>query len=173
MLELFHENGHLTDEAIQSLIREEELDELQRLEISEHFSFCDACTSRYAELLSDDVLQSPPVPLYGQVMKNIRQKERRMFWRRLTTIATAACLALVFWWNGVFTFPSKNSGDKVQTGQTEQIAVEKQEPSKMEGIRTGLQQLTSGLGEWTQSFLEPLDKVFSKTYEKENLHGEK
>ena len=41
---LFYEDGHLTDEALQALIREEELDTLQRLEISEHLSFCDLCT---------------------------------------------------------------------------------------------------------------------------------
>ena len=40
MLDLFDQNGHLTDEALQALIREEDLDELQRLEISEHLSFC-------------------------------------------------------------------------------------------------------------------------------------
>ncbi len=39
MLDLFDQNGHLTDEALQALIREEDLDELQRLEISEHLSF--------------------------------------------------------------------------------------------------------------------------------------
>ena len=69
MLDLFDQNGHLTDEALQALIREEDLDELQRLEISEHLSFCDACTARYTDLLCDDVLQSPPVPLYGEIMK--------------------------------------------------------------------------------------------------------
>lgn len=79
MLDLFDQNGHLTDEALQALIREEDLDELQRLEISEHLSFCDACTARYTDLLCDDVLQSPPVPLYGEIMKKVQKKERRLF----------------------------------------------------------------------------------------------
>ena len=78
MLDLFDQNGHLTDEALQALIREEDLDELQRLEISEHLSFCDACTARYTDLLCDDVLQSPPVPLYGESMKKVRKKELKM-----------------------------------------------------------------------------------------------
>lgn len=116
MLDLFDQNGHLTDEALQALIREEDLDELQRLEISEHLSFCDACTARYTDLLCDDVLQSPPVPLYGEIMKKVRKKERRLFLRRLTTVSAAACLALVFWWSGVFTFPSKGIDQKSAAG---------------------------------------------------------
>ena len=165
MLDLFDQNGHLTDEALQALIREEDLDELQRLEISEHLSFCDACTARYTDLLCDDVLQSPPVPLYGEIMKKVRKKERRLFLRRLTTVSAAACLALVFWWSGVFTFPSKGIDRSQRPEQTVQTS--------LEGIRTRLQHFTSSFGEWTQSFLEPFDKASSKTYEKENSHGEK
>ena len=96
MLDLFDQNGHLTDKALQALTWEEDLNELQRLEISEHLSFCDACTARYTDLLCDDILQAPPIPLYGEVMKKIREKERRLFLRRLTTVSAAACLALVF-----------------------------------------------------------------------------
>ena len=39
MLDLFDQNGHLTDKALQALTWEEDLNELQRLEISEHLSF--------------------------------------------------------------------------------------------------------------------------------------
>ena len=173
MLDLFDQNGHLIDEALQALIREEDLDELQRLEISEHLSFCDACTARYTDLLCDDVLQSSPIPPYGEIMKKVRKKERRLFLRRLTTVSAAACLALVFWWSGVFTFPSKGIDRSQRPEQTVQTSLEEQKPSSLEGIRTRLQHFTSSFGEWTQSFLEPFDKASSKTYEKENSHGEK
>ncbi|HAO69121.1 MAG TPA: hypothetical protein DCR31_03495 [Ruminococcaceae bacterium] len=173
MLDLFDQNGHLTDEALQALIWEDDLDDLQRLEIAEHLSFCDACTDRYTNILCDDVLQSPPVPMYGEVMQQIRKKERKMFLRRLTTISAAACLALVFWWSGVFEFPSREIDRNHKPEQSMQTDWKEQRPSGMEEIRTGLQQFTSGFGKWTQSFLEPLDKAFSKTYEKENSHGEK
>ena len=39
MLDLFDQNGHLTDTALQALTWAEDLNELQRLEISEHLSF--------------------------------------------------------------------------------------------------------------------------------------
>lgn len=172
MLELFSENGHLTDQSLLALVQEEELDDLQRLEISEHLSFCDACTARYTDLLCDDILQSPSVPLYGEIMKKIREKERRLFLRRLTTVSAAACLAMVFWWSGVFTIPNRGIEQNPPPQHTVQT-LENPESSGLGGIRAGLQQLTSGFGEWTKSFLEPFDKAFSKTYEKENSNGEK
>ena len=106
-------------------------------------------------------------------MKKVRKKERRLFLRRLTTVSAAACLALVFWWSGVFTFPSKGIDRSQRPEQTVQTSLEEQKPSSLEGIRTRLQHFTSSFGEWTQSFLEPFDKASSKTYEKENSHGEK
>lgn len=48
MKELFDPNGHLTDDAFGALLRDEPLDEMERLEISEHLSFCDRCVERYA-----------------------------------------------------------------------------------------------------------------------------
>ena len=135
MLDLFDQNGHLTDKALQALTWEEDLNELQRLEISEHLSFCDACTARYTDLLCDDILQAPPIPLYGEVMKKIREKERRLFLRRLTTVSAAACLALVFWWSGIFTFPSKQIEKNQRPEQTIQTDLEEQKPSGFKKIR--------------------------------------
>ena len=42
-MERFHTDGHLTDEALAALIRDGRPDELSRLEIAEHLSFCDVC----------------------------------------------------------------------------------------------------------------------------------
>ena len=47
MLDLFDQNGHLTDKALQALTWEEDLNELQRLEISEY-----NLNKRYWHLLS-------------------------------------------------------------------------------------------------------------------------
>lgn len=60
MKELFDPNGHLTDDAFGALLRDEPLDEMERLEISEHLSFCDRCVERYAALLDGSELLSPP-----------------------------------------------------------------------------------------------------------------
>lgn len=166
-LELFYEDGHLTDEALQALIREEELDTLQRLEISEHLSFCDICTLRYTDLLCEDALQSPAVPLYGEVMKKVREKARKAFLRRFATVSAAACLAMVFWWSGVFTFPARTMEKEGRPAQVMEINREDEKPSGLAGIRSSLQQLTSGLGDWTQSFFDSPDKAFAG--EKENL----
>ena len=43
-LELFREDGCLTDEGLQAL-RDGQLDELGRLEAAEHLSYCDKCLS--------------------------------------------------------------------------------------------------------------------------------
>ena len=64
MKELFDPNGHLTDDAFGALLRDEPLDEMERLEISEHLSFCDRCVERYAALLDGSELLSPPCLLY-------------------------------------------------------------------------------------------------------------
>ncbi len=171
ILELFYEDGHLTDEALQALIREEELDTLQRLEVSEHLSFCDMCTLRYTDLLCEEVLQPPPVPLYGEVMKKIRERARKAFLRRLTTVTAAACLAMIFWWSGVFTFPARNIEREGRPNVTVQADLAKEKPSGLTEIRNNLQQLTSGLGDWMQGFFDSPDKAFMS--EKENLHGKK
>ena len=46
-MELFDPSGHLTDRALLALVRNEELDELARLELAEHLAYCDRCLQRY------------------------------------------------------------------------------------------------------------------------------
>ena len=55
MSDIFKEDGHLTKEALQNL-KNENLEELTRLEIAEHLSYCDECLMMYTELLEDDML---------------------------------------------------------------------------------------------------------------------
>ena len=57
-MELFHENGCLTDEGLQALVNGE-LDELGRLEAAEHLSYCNRCLDRYTALLTGDVIEQP------------------------------------------------------------------------------------------------------------------
>ena len=45
-MELFREDGCLTDEGLDALIHIQ-LDELGRLEAAEHLSYCDRCLDRY------------------------------------------------------------------------------------------------------------------------------
>ncbi|HAN44488.1 MAG TPA: hypothetical protein DCP97_03760 [Ruminococcaceae bacterium] len=103
MYELFDAGGHLTDYALKALSHSQhELTDLQRLEISEHLSFCDDCLIRYTELLSDDVLIAPPEPIAQTVMQRIKKRARAVFLNRYVSVAVAAGFAVVFWTTGVF-----------------------------------------------------------------------
>lgn len=69
-LELFREDGCLTDEGLQAL-QDGQLDELGRLEAAEHLSYCDKCMDRYTALLTADVLETPPRGVHGTIMTTI------------------------------------------------------------------------------------------------------
>lgn len=66
-MELFNKEGHLTDEGLRAVV-DGTLDEMGRLEASEHLSFCDSCLVRYTELLADDTLLVPEMPLTPTVL---------------------------------------------------------------------------------------------------------
>ena len=100
-MELFHENGCLTDEALRAVI-DGTLDETARLEVCEHLSFCDACLLRYTALLDDDVLLTPEEPVAPGVIRRIREKTMRVLVNRYTRAAAVAVLALALWSTGVF-----------------------------------------------------------------------
>lgn len=100
-MELFRENGCLTDEALRMLI-DERLDETGRLEAAEHLSFCDACLERYTALLTDDALLAPAEPLAPKILTRVRQRVLRLFVNRYAAGAAAAVLALTLWGTGVF-----------------------------------------------------------------------
>ena len=100
-MELFLENGHLTDEALRAAV-DGALDEMGRLEVAEHLSFCDACLVRYTDLLEDDVLLTPSQPLTEGVMERVRRKVVRLLFNRYAAAAAAVVLAVTFWSTGLF-----------------------------------------------------------------------
>ena len=108
MKELFDPNGHLTDDAFGALLRDEPLDEMERLEISEHLSFCDRCVERYAALLDGSELLSPPEPVAPPVFRRIRERARKLFVNKYATAAAAACFAIMFWNIGLFNVDVQN-----------------------------------------------------------------
>ena len=101
MKEYFTPDGHLTDQALRDLIAELP-EELERLEIAEHLSFCDRCTERYTDLLCEDCLIEPPEPLRPGVMKRIRQRARVIFLNRYVAAGVAACFTMILWLSGAF-----------------------------------------------------------------------
>lgn len=95
------ETGCLTDGALAGLM-EGSLDELQRLEVSEHLSYCDVCVERYTALLADGVLLEAPELMKQSVLAALRRKAAKVFVNRYFHMAVAASLTLVLWGSGVF-----------------------------------------------------------------------
>ena len=101
-MKLFNGDGHITDEGLRALVAVE-LDEMGRLEVSEHLDFCDRCVERYSEMLTDDLEIAPPVEIAPVVIHKIRQRTRVVFLNRFTRVSVAAVLAIVIWVGGFYT----------------------------------------------------------------------
>ena len=95
------ESGCLTDHALQSLLNGS-LEELERLEVAEHLSYCDSCVERYTALLTDGVLLEAPELMKQSVLAALRRKAAKVFVNRYFHMAVAASLTLVLWGSGVF-----------------------------------------------------------------------
>lgn len=99
-MELFDNRGHITTAGFDALTQGT-ADELARLELTEHLSFCDACCARYAELLTGDVLLCPPAPVAHSVMERIRRRTRTVLFNRYVKVGLAASLAMGLWLTGL------------------------------------------------------------------------
>lgn len=99
-MELFSENGHLTDTALFALRDSKPLSDLERLEIAEHLSFCDECLMRYTALLSH--LETPPCSCRTGFWRRIRLRTVRIFTSRYATAAAALLIVFSLWGFGIF-----------------------------------------------------------------------
>ena len=95
------ESGFLTDHALQSLLNGS-LEELERLEVAEHLSYCDSCVERYTALLVPQVLEEPPELMKQSILSALRKRAAKLFVDRYFHMAVAASLTLVLWGSGVF-----------------------------------------------------------------------
>ena len=108
-MERFRADGHLTNEALAALVRDDSLDELSRLEIAEHLSFCDACLQRYTDLLCGTELLTPERSCQRTLWARVRTRTLRLVTSRYATAAAAVTLALTMLWGGreiQFTHPA-------------------------------------------------------------------
>mgnify|MGYP001629980237 FL=1 len=142
MKELFNPNGHLTDDAFGALLRDEPLDEMERLEISEHLSFCDRCVERYAALLDGSELLSPPEPVAPPVFRRIRERARKLFVNKYATAAAAACFAIMFWDIGLFNVDVQNDHGKI-----------------LDALANGAATFSERTTQFTDNLSETLDKI--------------
>lgn len=96
------ETGCLTAFALDALV-EGSLGELERLEVSEHLSYCDCCVERYTALLTGETLLEAPDLMKQSVLSTLKKRAARVFVNRYFHMGVAACLTLVLWTTGVFT----------------------------------------------------------------------
>ena len=99
-MELFRTDGCLSDEGLQALT-EHKLDELGRLEASEHLSYCDRCLDRYTALLTGSRLETPPQDLRRPVMNRVWGQVMQNVYGRAMVAGIAAVLALTIWGGGM------------------------------------------------------------------------
>ena len=108
-MERFRADGHLTNEALAALVRDDSLDELGRLEVAEHLSFCDVCLQRYTDLLCGAELLTPERSCQKTLWARVRTRTLRLVTSRYATAAAAVALALTMLWGGQeiqFTHPA-------------------------------------------------------------------
>ena len=152
-MDLFYEDGHIKEEALQSLM-DGGLDEMGRLEISEHLSFCDECLLKYSDMLSfssDEAVGSSATAKV--IMPVVKKRLRRERLYRYSTMAAAACLAITFWVTGVFN-----------------IDASKVEPPEV-GSHT--QKITEWIGKFTHDVTSGIGGFFDQIQERNFEDGEK
>lgn len=98
-MDSFRKDGHLTDAALEALIRGDTPDTLERLEISEHLAYCDLCLQRYADLLAGTELLTPEHSCREPLLRRIRIQAIRLLTSRYATAAAAVVLALTLLWS--------------------------------------------------------------------------
>lgn len=145
-MDLFDQNGHLTDEAIRAAIQQT-LDEMGRLEVSEHLSFCDQCLLRYTQQLTDDTLMAPQTPVAPPVLSRIRQKTVRIFFNKYVAVAAAASFALVFWGTGVFQSMVPLRSTQAQTPTTVQTQTARKGETVTERSNAWLRSISGALND--------------------------
>lgn len=106
-MDYFDKQGHLTKFAFERLI-EGEKDELRRLEITEHLSFCDLCLDQYMEKMSEAELLPVPKTMEKSLFYALKIKGRKMIYNRYASMTVAASLAMALWLGGAFDISIKH-----------------------------------------------------------------
>lgn len=145
MAERFTKSGHLTSSALRELA-EGRMDELGRLEVSEHLAFCDACLDRYTRLLTDDVLLEVPDLMEERIMAKIRRKARELWMNKYFSAGLAACIAMFMWVTGVF----DSIAFRPDSGRLENLSDATRSFSLMAREFTG--DISQGLSDFLNSF---------------------
>ena len=100
---IFNQNGHITAEGFFLLVTEK-ADEMQRLELSEHLSFCYRCLEQYLVEMEKITLLEIEESVAKRVMKKVRHKTALLAHKRFGTAVAAACIAMILWTSGAFSW---------------------------------------------------------------------
>ncbi len=157
MTDLFTQSGHLTDHALRQLIRGE-LDEMSRLEVAEHLSFCDACIARYTALLTEDVLDSPQYDATLPVLRKVKRRQQKADFQRIASAVAAVAITGTLWYFGAFDTMGKVflfdddpwSNMDIQQSQTEVL----EERSSLSN------KLLQATDHWSQRILDRAESTF-------------
>ncbi len=150
-MELFHNDGHLSDEGLHAIL-EGSLSELENLEASEHLGYCVPCLERYLSVLEAGELMQPETPLKDSILRRIGRRARRVFFSRFATVAAAACLVLAFGGSGLYTsmVNPQREGRTPEASQSQNFG---QEPGP--SLATRLSQATAELPNTLFGWLSP------------------
>ena len=97
-MEIFRQDGHLTNEALAALVAGAPLDETARLEIAEHLAYCDLCLQRYTGALAGAPLLTPERSCQESLRRRIRARTVQIFTSRYAAAVAGVVLALTLVW---------------------------------------------------------------------------
>lgn len=142
-MEVFRLDGHLTDEALTALAQGGDLDELERLEIAEHLSFCDLCLQRYTDALTDVPLLTPQRACREALWRRIRLQALQLITSRYATAAAAVALALTVVWGSGTPAPTQPPEERPALSQRVHL--------HLSWWNTSLDQAVSGISDFFQT----------------------
>ncbi len=110
MATIFRADGHLEEDALLALLRDELPDELARLELAEHLAYCDLCLQRYTDLLAEEILSTPQNSCRDTLWQRLRLRTLAFFSQRYAAAAAAVLLALTLLWGSALPGLIKDRG---------------------------------------------------------------
>lgn len=142
---IFSENGHIAAEGFFLLVTEKAND-IQRLELSEHLSFCDGCLEQYLKEIEKITLLETEQSIAKRVIKSIKYKTAFLAQKRFGTAVAAACIAMVLWSTGAFSFTTiLNQSDTMESLEQEIQKISWQNQSILHDVSEKYQQIWQAL----------------------------
>ena len=138
---IFNQNGHITAEGFFLLVTEK-ANEMQRLELSEHLSFCDGCLEQYLKEMEKITLLETEQSIAKRVVKSIKYKTAFLAQKRFGTAVVAACIAMVLWSTGAFSWTAmQRQSDTIESLEQEIQKLSWQNQSILHDVSEKYQQI--------------------------------